>query len=169
MSFLLAVPSCMPGGLDAQMGMHFGHCDIYTIVEIEDNAIKAVGTLENVPHQQGGCMAPVQHLASHGVKALLAGGMGMRPLMGFQQVGVNVFFAGQYPTVGAAVQAFLEGSGVRYGYPDRYLAPRTVGPGPSGHGRPQCGCPAGGFPGTGYGAGAPAGPRSGRARPGAGA
>ena len=46
MSFLLAVPSCMPGGLDAQMGMHFGHCDIYTIVEIEDNAIKAVGTLE---------------------------------------------------------------------------------------------------------------------------
>lgn len=35
--------------------------------------------------------------------------MGMRPLMGFQQVGVNVFFAGQYPTVGAAVQAFLEG------------------------------------------------------------
>ena len=98
MSFLLAVPSCMPGGLDAQMGMHFGHCDIYTIVEIEDNAIKAVSTLENVPHQ-----------ASHGVKALLAGGMGMRPLMGFQQVGVNVFFAGQYPTVGAAVQAFLEG------------------------------------------------------------
>lgn len=109
MSFLLAVPSCMPGGLDAQMGMHFGHCDIYTIVEIEDNVIKSVGTLENVPHQQGGCMAPVQHLASHGVKALLAGGMGMRPLMGFQQVGVNVFFAGQYPTVGAAVQAFLEG------------------------------------------------------------
>ena len=43
------------------------------------------------------------------MKALLAGGMGMRPLMGFQQVGVNVLFAGQYPTVGAAVQAFLEG------------------------------------------------------------
>ena len=83
MSFLLAVPSCMPGGLDAQMGMHFGHCDIYTIVEIEDNAIKAVGTLENVPHQQGGCMAPVQHLASHGVKALLAGGMGIVPFVGY--------------------------------------------------------------------------------------
>ena len=83
MSFLLAVPSCMPGGLDAQMGMHFGHCDIYTIVEIEDNAIKAVSTLENVPHQRGGCMAPVQHLASHGVKALLAGGMGIVPFVGY--------------------------------------------------------------------------------------
>ena len=109
MSFILAVPSAMPGGLDAQMGMHFGHCDIYTLVEIEDNAIKNVTTLENVPHQQGGCMAPVQHLASHGVKVLLAGGMGMRPLMGFQQVGVQVYFAGQFPTVGGAVEAFIKG------------------------------------------------------------
>ena len=109
MSFLLAVPSAMPGGLDAQMGMHFGHCDIYTLVEIEDNVVKSVTTLENVPHQQGGCMALVQHLASHGVKKLLAGGMGMRPLMGFQQVGVQVFFAGNHLTVGSAVNAFIAG------------------------------------------------------------
>lgn len=109
MSFLLAVPSCMPGGLDAQMGMHFGHCDIYTIVEIEDNKIKSVSTLENVPHQQGGCLAPVQHLASHNVNVLLAGGMGMRPLMGFQQVGVQVFFAGNQLTVGSAVNAYIAG------------------------------------------------------------
>ena len=98
MSTLLAVPSNMPGGLDAGMGMHFGHCDIYTIVEIEDGAVKNVSTLENVPHQQGGCLAPVQHLASHGVKVLLAGGMG-----------IDVYFAGQFPTVGDAVKAFLAG------------------------------------------------------------
>ncbi|MBR6625910.1 MAG: dinitrogenase iron-molybdenum cofactor biosynthesis protein, partial [Mailhella sp.] len=48
-------------------------------------------------------------LANAGVKVLLAGGMGMRPLMGFQQVGVEVFFAGNFPTVGAAVQACIEG------------------------------------------------------------
>ena len=109
MSTLLAVPSNMPGGLDAGMGMHFGHCDINTIVEIEDGAVKNVSTLENVPHQQGGCLAPVQHLASHGVKVLLAGGMGFRPLMGFRQVGIDVYFAGQFPTVGDAVKAFLAG------------------------------------------------------------
>ena len=107
MSTIIAVPSAMPGGLDAQMGMHFGHCDIYTIVEAEDGKIKSVSTLENVPHQQGGCLAPVQHLASHNVNVLLAGGMGMRPLMGFQQVGVQVFFAGNQLTVGSAVNAFL--------------------------------------------------------------
>lgn len=55
----LAIPSALPGGLEAGMGMHFGHCDIYTIVQIEDGAIKSVGTLPNVPHQQGGCLAPV--------------------------------------------------------------------------------------------------------------
>lgn len=106
----LAIPSNHPGGLDAAMGMHFGHCDIYTIVEISDKEVTSVSTLENVPHAQGGCMAPVQHLASHGVRVLLAGGMGMRPLMGFQQVGIAVYFAGGHATVGQAVQAYRDGS-----------------------------------------------------------
>lgn len=107
MNTKVAIPSNNPGGMEAGMGMHFGHCDIYTIVEVDGNEIKSVSTLENVPHVQGGCMAPVQHLASNGVQALLAGGMGMRPLMGFQQVGINVFFAGEHATVGQAVAAFL--------------------------------------------------------------
>lgn len=105
----IAVPSANPGGMDAGMGMHFGHCDIYTIVDITQAQPPAVSTLAPVPHVQGGCMAPVQHLASHGVKVLLAGGMGMRPLMGFQQSGVAVYFAGEHPTVGEAVRAFIDG------------------------------------------------------------
>ena len=105
----LAIPSALPGGLEAGMGMHFGHCDIYTIVQIEDGAIKSVDTLPNVPHQQGGCLAPVNYLAGEGVNVLLAGGMGMRPLMGFNQAGVEVYYAGNFPTVGQSVQAFIEG------------------------------------------------------------
>ena len=109
MSTLLAVPSKAPGGLAAQMGMHFGHCDVFTLVEIEDGAVKQVQTLDNPPHSQGGCLAPVQLLASHGVSALLAGGMGFRPLMAFNQVGITVFYSGQEPTVGAGVEAYLAG------------------------------------------------------------
>ena len=108
-SLILAVPSALPGGLDAQLGQHFGHCDIYTIVEVSDGKVAKVGTLPNVPHMQGGCMAPVNHLAGNGVNALIAGGMGMRPLMGFNQVGIRVYFGGDAPSVGAAVAAFLEG------------------------------------------------------------
>lgn len=104
----LAIPSNNPGGLEAGMGMHFGHCDIYTIVEIEEDKVRSVSTLENEPHAQGGCLAPVQRLAVSGVKALLAGGMGMRPLMGFQQAGITVHYAGDFPTVGQAVDAYLQ-------------------------------------------------------------
>ena len=104
----IGIPSTQPGGLDALFGQHFGHCDLYTIVDVEDGAIKEVRTLPSVPHQQGGCMAPVQYLADNGVKILIAGGMGMRPLMGFNQMGIDVFYSGGAPTIGQAVQAFLE-------------------------------------------------------------
>ena len=106
---ILAIPSQLPGGMDSGMGMHFGHCDIYTIVELENGQVAGQSTLPPIPHQQGGCMAPVQYLASHGVNAMLAGGMGMRPLMGFNQMGISVYFAGNQPTVGMAVQAFCQG------------------------------------------------------------
>ncbi|SNS20905.1 Predicted Fe-Mo cluster-binding protein, NifX family [Humidesulfovibrio mexicanus] len=108
-TIVIAIPSEMPGGLEAGVGQHFGHCDVYTIVEAQDGKVQNVRTLPCVPHQQGGCMAPVNHLAGNGVNVLIAGGMGMRPLMGFQQVGVQVYFGAGAPTVGHAVTAFLQG------------------------------------------------------------
>ena len=36
---IIAIPSALPGGLDAGMGMHFGHCEIYTIAEVEDGKV----------------------------------------------------------------------------------------------------------------------------------
>ena len=112
--FRIAVPSALPGGLEAEVGAHFGHCDLYTIIDVENGSVSQVSTLPNVPHQQGGCLAPVQYLASHGVNALLAGGMGMRPLMGFNQMGISVYFAGNQPTVGMAVQAFCQGKLIEF-------------------------------------------------------
>lgn len=105
----VAIPSNNPGGLEAGISGHFGHCDLYTIVDIEDGNIKAVETMDNPPHQEGGCLAPVRLLADRGVDKLLAGGMGQRPLMGFSQVGIEVYFAGGQPSVGQSVQAFLDG------------------------------------------------------------
>ena len=109
MNAKVAVPSSMPGGLEASLGAHFGHCDLYTVITVAEGEISQVDTLPNVPHQQGGCMAPVQHLASNGVNLLIAGGMGMRPLMGFQQVGIDVYFGGDSQTVGQAVEGLLSG------------------------------------------------------------
>jgi predicted Fe-Mo cluster-binding NifX family protein len=109
MSRIIAIPSTAPGGLDAPLGAHFGHCDLYTLVTADDETIADIKVIPNVPHQQGGCMAPVQHLAANGVTQLIAGGMGLRPLMGFNQVGIDVYFGGNAQTVGQAVKAMLAG------------------------------------------------------------
>jgi predicted Fe-Mo cluster-binding NifX family protein len=112
---IVAIPSAMPGGLDSALGAHFGHCEIYTLVEIDGSQqVVTVSTLPNVPHEHGGCMAPVQFLAQHGVKALLAGGMGVRPLMGFRQMGIDVYHCGDVQNVGHAVQAFIAGKLPRF-------------------------------------------------------
>ena len=54
-------------------------------------------------------MAPVNYLAGKGVKQLIAGGMGYRPLMGFMQVGIDVYYAGGLTSVGDAVNALVAG------------------------------------------------------------
>lgn len=115
METIVAVPSSHPGGFDAPLGLHFGHCDLYTLVTVTDGAVSRVDLIANVPHQQGGCMAPVQYLADKGASVLIAGGMGLRPLMGFNQVGIEVFFGNGAQTVGEAVNAFVEGKLPRFG------------------------------------------------------
>ena len=109
MNTVIAIPSTNPGGLDSPLGAHFGHCDLYTLVSVENNQVRDVKVIPNVPHQQGGCMAPVQYLAQKGAKKLIAGGMGMRPLMGFNQVGIEVYFGGNSKTVRDAVALLVEG------------------------------------------------------------
>lgn len=110
MNTIVAIPSVDPGGMEASVDAHFGHCGVYTIVEIENSEVKDVRLLPNVPHEQGGCMAPVNHLKTNDVKILIAGGMGFRPLAGFNQVGIDVYHNGGAPTVGAAIQAFIHDS-----------------------------------------------------------
>ncbi len=111
---IVAIPSTHPGGLEAPLGEHFGHCDLYTLVKIAAGKVQDVTTLPNVPHEQGGCMAAVHHLVQNGVQVLIAGGMGMRPLMGFNQAGIDVLHGNGAQTVNEAVEALLKGSLPRF-------------------------------------------------------
>jgi predicted Fe-Mo cluster-binding NifX family protein len=106
---LLAVPSDAEGGLQAQRSGHFGQCDCFTLVRVAKGVIDEVTTVENPPHVQGGCLSPVELLASHGVTHLVAAGMGARPLMGFRRVGIQVLFEQQTPAVGEVVKLALTG------------------------------------------------------------
>lgn len=107
---VLAVPSIGEGGLDGERSGHFGHCDCFTLVKIADGAVAEVSIVDNPPHVEGGCLTPVNLLASHGVQALIVAGMGARPLAGFDQVGIKVFFEDVTPGIRDAVQMVLDGN-----------------------------------------------------------
>ena len=90
----IAIPTDNPGGLQALRSGHFGHCDVFTIIELDDsNQIKSVELIPTPEHVSGGCMVPVNILHSAKVQAIVVGGMGARPLQGFNQVGIDVYWA----------------------------------------------------------------------------
>lgn len=104
----VAVPAMLPGDLNSHASAHFGHCDVFALVDIENGQIVKEEALPNVEHAQGGCLVPVRYLESHGVNAIIAGGMGHRPLIGFQDAGVKVFI-GKGRTVKESLEGFLKG------------------------------------------------------------
>ncbi len=106
----VAIPSEGNGGLDGIRAGHFGHCDVFTCVDVEEGQIKQVSILANQEHVQGGCMVPVNLLAEAGVNALVVGGIGMRPLMGFKQVGIEVYHDGERADIRPVVEDFLAGN-----------------------------------------------------------
>jgi ATP-binding protein involved in chromosome partitioning len=110
LSKTVAVPSMHPGGLDAVRSGHFGHCDVFTLIHVENGEIREVSVVHNPPHQQGGCQAPVNLLHQNRADALIVGGIGMRPLMGFRQVGIDVYYGPEGETVGAVVDRLLKGN-----------------------------------------------------------
>ncbi|MBT4290290.1 MAG: NifB/NifX family molybdenum-iron cluster-binding protein [Deltaproteobacteria bacterium] len=105
----IAIPSQNTGGIDGLRAGHFGHCDVFTLIDVENGDIKSVSTIENGGHAQGGCMVPVNLLASHQVNALIVGGIGLRPLMGFKQVGIEVYHEAERAETRPVVEDLIDG------------------------------------------------------------
>jgi len=105
----IAVPSNDQGGLDGTRAGHFGHCDVFTLIDVKDGEIDQVTTINNREHMQGGCMVPVNLLAENKVNALIVGGIGMRPLMGFREVGIDVYHDATRPAIRPVVEDLIAG------------------------------------------------------------
>jgi predicted Fe-Mo cluster-binding NifX family protein len=104
----IAIPSEAPGGLTALRAGHFGRCECFTVVEVANGEVACVEVVQNAPHEEGGCMRPVLMLAENTVDAIVVDGIGGRPLMGFNQVGITVH-AGMGADVQTAVTAYIKG------------------------------------------------------------
>ena len=104
----VAVPSELPGGLDAPRAGHFGRCACFTLADLTDGKVGEVEVLENDPHTEGGCVSPVLALAENNVDAVVVQGIGRRPLVGFNQVGIAVL-QGVGVQVRESLEALLDG------------------------------------------------------------
>jgi predicted Fe-Mo cluster-binding NifX family protein len=102
----VAIPSMWPGGLGAVRSGHFGRCDCFTLVDLDREGVQSVHIVPNPPHEQGGCLGPVRLLEKHDAAAIIVHGIGMRPLMGFRQAGIEVY-QGEGMGIQETVQAFL--------------------------------------------------------------
>lgn len=106
----IAVPSLGSGGIEGKRAGHFGHCDVFTLIDVADGQIRSVSTLANQEHVQGGCMVPVNLLAQNNVNALIVGGIGMRPLMGFRHVGIDVYYDAERIDIQPVVEDLIAGT-----------------------------------------------------------
>lgn len=71
-----------------ELTAHFGHCEKFAIVEVENNEVISENYLEPPVHQPG--VYP-KFLADYGVHVIIAGGMGQKAQDLFAQNNIEVY------------------------------------------------------------------------------
>jgi predicted Fe-Mo cluster-binding NifX family protein len=105
----IAIPSMSDSGLDSDVCAHFGSCEYFTIVNINDGTTAGIETIGNGSENgEHNCAAPAIILSSHGVDAVLVSGIGGRPLMSLVSKDIKVF-AGAVGKVSDAVKDYNQG------------------------------------------------------------
>lgn len=99
----IAIPST-----EGKLCMHFGHCEKFVIVTVDDNT-RTITDKEEVippPHEPG--VLP-QWLNKNGINVIIAGGMGMRAQQLFKQFGIDVVVGAPAEHPQTVVLSWLKG------------------------------------------------------------
>ncbi len=88
----LCIPSESTGGLEDQVGYHFGRVENYTIY---DDASNKVEVIENTSSHRGGTKLPAELLREYNVDVMICGGIGRRAIQLFEQYGVEIYIGAQ--------------------------------------------------------------------------
>lgn len=90
--------------LNGKLTAHFGHCERFAIVYVENNKVVKEESINPPVHQPG--VYP-RFLADQGVQVIIAGGMGQRALELFAQNNIEVRMGVQDGTPKALVEDYL--------------------------------------------------------------
>lgn len=100
MKKLFAVPT-----VDGKLCQHFGHCEKFAIVEVQDDTVVGEEYITPPVHQPG--VYP-KFLADHGVKVIISGGMGQRAQDLFAQNSIEVCVGVNSDSPQQLVKQYLE-------------------------------------------------------------
>lgn len=94
---------------DGRLCMHFGHCELFALVDTDGAPAKSPQTtlVTPPPHEPG--VLP-RWLHEQGVSVVIAGGMGQRAQQLFAQHGIRVLVGAPAETPERLVSAYLAGS-----------------------------------------------------------
>ncbi len=95
-------------GLESVMSYHFGHSPYFVIVEIENNEIKKVETIENTLAEFHGPGELPAFMKNKGVNIIATGGMGPRAQEFFREYGIKPII-GVYGKVKDVLSEITEG------------------------------------------------------------
>ncbi|MBT8363385.1 MAG: NifB/NifX family molybdenum-iron cluster-binding protein [Deltaproteobacteria bacterium] len=90
---------------EGKLTAHFGHCQEFALVEVEDDQIKSKETLVPPPHEPG--VLP-KWLHDLGTNVIIAGGMGARALDLFAQNNIKVIVGASALTPEELVKLYLD-------------------------------------------------------------
>jgi predicted Fe-Mo cluster-binding NifX family protein len=104
----IAVSADNRQGLDSVVSPHFGRCPHYILVDVEGHNVTGIQEVDSpfYGHHQPGQVPGFIH--SLGADVMLAGGMGGRAIMFFQEYGIEGV-TGAYGTVRQSVERYLGG------------------------------------------------------------
>lgn len=104
----IAVSADTRQGLDSVVSPHFGRCPHYILIDVEGREVTGVQEVDSpfYGHHQPGQVPGFIH--SLGANVMLAGGMGGRAIMFFEQYGIEGV-TGAYGTVRQSVGRYLGG------------------------------------------------------------
>jgi ATP-binding protein involved in chromosome partitioning len=99
----IAIPTA-----DGKLAMHFGHCEKFVFINVDENKKKIVDSTEMVPppHEPG--VLP-KWLGDLNVDLIIAGGMGMRAIDLFTAQDIKVLVGAPADSPNSIINAYLDG------------------------------------------------------------
>ena len=90
-----------------KLSVHFGHCEQFAVISIEDNKIAREEILNPPEHVPG---SYPNFLAGHGVKEVIAGGIGGKAVDIFRANGITVHTGAQPKSLHELVEDYIQES-----------------------------------------------------------